>query len=74
MLEREKEWTIYNMLRLLIPQLWHQITFFSLQNSKLSTNYNPFIKPAALGEVDSALHDCTELSVTDPLIISATIQ
>ena len=29
----------------------------------LSTNHNPFIKPAALSEVDSALHDCTELSI-----------
>ena len=39
----------------------------------LSTNHNPFIKPAAVSEVDSALHDCTELSITDPSIISATV-
>ena len=39
----------------------------------LSTNHNPFIKPAALSEVHSALHDCTELSMTDPSIISASV-
>ena len=39
----------------------------------LSTNHNPFIKPAAVSEVDSALHDCTELSITDPSFISATL-
>ena len=39
----------------------------------LSTNYNPFIKPAAVSEVDSVLHDCTELSITDPSFISATV-
>ena len=39
----------------------------------LSTNHNPFIKPATVSEVISALHDCTELSITDPSIISAAV-
>ena len=39
----------------------------------LSTNHNPFIKPATVSEVISALHDCTELSITDPSFISATV-
>ena len=39
----------------------------------LSTNHNPFIKPAAVSKVESALQDCTELSITDPSIISATV-
>ena len=39
----------------------------------MSAYHNPFIKPAAVSEVDSALQDCTELNITDPLIISATV-
>ena len=48
---------------------------FSLQNSKLSF---PLITTLSLNllqvsEVDSALHDCTEFSIIDPSMISATV-
>ena len=39
----------------------------------LSTNHNPFIKSAVVSEVDISLQDCTELSIIDPSIISATV-